>query len=215
MSLHSIFTGRPQTISDETGDWRSSIFREPVLGAISLGWRGLEGDEVADRVHHGRPGQAVCIHPFEHYEYWNDHYGLRGETRLGPGSVGENWTVTGLNEQTVCIGDIVSVGSATVQISGPRGPCSKQERKLRLPGFLKQTMATLRTGFYVRVLEPGLVQAGDEWKIKSRSQDGMTVHLVNVNYFRNPDPKIIDHLLAVPELSEEWKQMLLRKRLAG
>jgi MOSC domain-containing protein YiiM len=210
--LHSLFTGRPQTISDATGSWRSSIFRQPVFGALFLGLRGLEGDEVADRVHHGGPGQAVCIHPFEHYEYWNEQYGLVGKDRLRPGSVGENWTVTSVNEQTVCVGDIVSVGTAKVQVSGPRGPCSKQERKLGLPGFLKQTMTTLRTGFYVRVLEPGLVQAGDEWKVESRSSDWLTVHLVNLTYFRNPNPKTIDQLMVAPELSDDWKQMFLQKQ---
>ena len=83
------------------------------------------------------------------------------DQRLGPGSVGENWTIEGGNENTVCVGDTYSIGSSEVQVSGPRGPCWKQERKLKLPGFLKRTIESLRTGFYVQVAQCGTVRAGD------------------------------------------------------
>jgi MOSC domain-containing protein YiiM len=65
-----------------------------------------------------------------------------------------------MTEADVCVGDVFVVGSARVQVSGPRYPCAKQERKLGLPDFLRRTMATRRTGFYLRVLTPGTVQAG-------------------------------------------------------
>src|SRR5271165_7127478 len=65
ISIHSIFVGRPQRITDETGVWESSIFRKAVFGPVELGSRGIVGDQVADSVHHGRPSQAVCVHPIE------------------------------------------------------------------------------------------------------------------------------------------------------
>ena len=73
---------------------------------------------MADRKHHGSPDQAVCCQPIEHYDFWNDEY---PDAALGPASVGENWTISGGNEQTVCVGDVYQVGSARVQVSASRG----------------------------------------------------------------------------------------------
>jgi MOSC domain-containing protein YiiM len=210
--IHSIFIGRPERITDEAGVWESSIFRKPVFGPVELGLRGMVGDQVADRVHHGRPSQAVCVHPIEHYGFWNEQFRLETDgQQLGPGSVGENWTIEGANESTVCVGDIYSVGSSEVQVSGPRGPCWKQERKLRLPGFLKRTIVSLRTGFYLQVLQSGTVQAGDVWRLKSRPNAWLTVHAVNVCYYQAPVPEMIERILATPELAEGWKKMFRSK----
>ena len=97
----------PRNLSDESGTWRSSIFRERVDGPIELGERGLAGDKVADTRNHGSPDQAVCAHSLAHYDHWNEFYGLTGDAALGPGGVGENWTVEGALEADLCIGDIL------------------------------------------------------------------------------------------------------------
>src|SRR5690349_6324938 len=115
--IHTISIGEPQTVSDARGTWRSAIFRAPVAGAIALGERGLAGDQVADTEHHGSPDQAVCCHTLDHYAYWNDLYDLDGAAALGPGSVGENWTLSGAGEDDICVGDIFAVGGAVVQVS--------------------------------------------------------------------------------------------------
>ena len=163
-------------------------------------------------MHHGRPSQAVCVHPIEHYKYWNEQFRLEtADKQLGPGSVGENWTIEGGNETTVCVGDTYSIGSTEVQVSGPRGPCWKQERKLKLPGFLKRTIESLRTGFYVQVLQCGTVQAGDTWHLKSRPNPWLTVHAVNVCYYQMPEPEMVERILATPELAEGWKRMFGEK----
>lgn len=210
--IHTLSIGQPQTITDASGTWRSAIFRQPVSGPVELGQRGLAGDQVADTEHHGAPGQAVCCHPLEHYAYWNSAYALsRPDRALGPGSVGENWTLSNLNEGTVCVGDIVKVGSAVVQVSGPRYPCAKQERKLGLPGFLKATVATLRTGFYLRVLQPGVVQAGDQWQLEERMHPDLTVEVVNRCAHHTPDRALVARMLAAEELGEAWKHILTRR----
>jgi MOSC domain-containing protein YiiM len=212
ISIHSIFVGRPERITDVDGVWESSIFRQAVFGTVELRPQGIVGDQVADRVHHGRPSQAVCVHPIEHYVYWNEQFGLEtSHQQLGPGSVGENWTIEGGNERTVCVGDIYSIGSSEVQVSGPRGPCWKQERKLKLPGFLKRTVESLRTGFYLQVLQCGTVQAGDTWHLKSRPNAWLTVHAVNVCYYQIPLPEMVERILATPELAEAWKRMFVEK----
>jgi MOSC domain-containing protein YiiM len=210
--IDSIFVGRPERITDEAGVWESSIFRKAVFGPVELGSRGIVGDQVADTVHHGRPSQAVCVHPIEHYRFWNEQFRLKADgQQLGPGSVGENWTIEGANESTVCVGDIYAVGSSEVQVSGPRGPCWKQERKLRLPGFLKRTIASMRTGFYLQVLQCGILQAGDVWRLKSRPNSWLTVHAVNVCYYQAPVPEMVERMLATPELAEGWKRMFKAK----
>ena len=138
VSIQAIFVGEPRSITDAKGTWFSAIYRAQVEGPIELRETGLAGDQVADTKNHGRPGQAVCVHPITHYDFWNKTYDLEGAQRLGPGSVGENWTISGGNEQTIFCGDVYRVGTAIIQVSGPRGPCSKQECLLSCENFLQE-----------------------------------------------------------------------------
>lgn len=204
--IHTVLIGQPQTMQDELGDWRSAIFRAPVTGPIALQQRGLAGDQVADTKNHGTLDQAVCCHPLAHYAAWNAEYGLETpDTMLGPGSVGENWTLANATEHDVCIGDIFRVGDARVQVSGPRYPCTKQDRKLKLPGFQQRTTQTLRTGFYLRVLTPGTVQAGDTWLLEERPYPDISVHSINVCGHHTFDAEFARKAAALPELSATWK----------
>ena len=208
ITLHALHIGRPETLSDESGTWRSSIFRERVDGPLELGERGLAGDKVADTRNHGSPDQAVCAHSLAHYDYWNEFYGLTGDAALGPGGVGENWTVEGALEADLCIGDIFKVGSARVQVSAPRFPCSKQNRKLGLSDLQERTAETMRTGFYLRVLSPGVVEAGDVWTLESRPQPELTLHDANACVHHAPRPELAARLLDAPELAEGWKHII-------
>lgn len=209
--IHTLLIGQPRSITDEQGSWESAIYRVPVAGPVELGPRGLAGDAVADTKHHGSPDQAVCCHPLAHYDLWNAEYGLEGDRRLGPGSVGENWTLTGITERNVCAGDILRVGTARVQVSGPRYPCWKQERKTGLPGFLQRTTETLRTGFYVRVLTPGTVQAGDELILEARPHPDVTLHGINACVFGELDPEVARRGVDAEELNPFWRELLRRK----
>jgi MOSC domain-containing protein YiiM len=210
MFIDTLSIGQPATHRDERGEWVSAIFRTPVEGRVVLTLAGHEGDRVADRKHHGSPDQAVCCQPLEHYDFWNAQY---PGAQLGPAAVGENWTIDGGNEQTVCVGDVYRVGTARVQVSAPRGPCSKQERKVRLPGFLARTRETQRTGWYLRVLTPGEAGAGDELIFESRPAGPYTIAALNENWHGEFDPIFARELLLSPELAEGWKDML-RHRLA-
>jgi MOSC domain-containing protein YiiM len=216
ISIHTLLIGKPETLKDERGQWRSAIFRTPTIQPIALGERGLDGDQVADTANHGSPDQAVCCHPLAHYEYWNTVYAaaLR-DRRLGPGSVGENWTISGATEEQVCVGDVFAVGTAQVQVSAPRYPCNKQERKVQLPGFRRRTVETLRTGWYLRVLSTGIVQAGDELRLLKRPQPELTLQRVNQNMHGETDPIFAWRLLGAPELAAGWKRMLEKKLSEG
>jgi MOSC domain-containing protein YiiM len=211
--IEAIFVGEPRIITDEKGTWLSAIYRTRVEGPIELRERGLAGDGVADTKNHGRPGQAVCVHPVTHYDFWNQLYCLTSAERLGPGSVGENWTISGEDEETIFCGDVYRVGTATVQVSGPRGPCWKQERKLGLVDFLKRTIDSMRTGFYLRVLEPGIVNTGDTWELESRFKDAISVRLVNQAAYRAVEPDIFDSIMRAEGVVPGWKE-ILRARMA-
>lgn len=210
--IHTLLIGQPRAITDDRGSWRSAIFRAPVAEPIQLHVRGLAGDQVADTAHHGSPDQAVCCHPIVHYAAWNAEYGLNDPQRmLSAGAVGENWTLSGATERDLYVGDIYAVGTARIQISGPRYPCTKQERKLQLPRFHTRTIETMRTGLYVRVLTPGTVQAGDQWQLEARPQPAVTVHDVNVCAHQSFDPAVAERLIEMPELAAGWKRILEMK----
>ena len=206
--IEAIFVGEPKSITDEKGTWLSAICRTRVEGPIELRERGLIGDQVADTKNHGRPAQAVCVHPIIHYDFWNVAYDLSGERILGPGGVGENWTISGGDEETVFCGDVYRVGRAVVQVSGPRGPCWKQERKLGLNGFLKKTIDSMRTGFYLRVLQPGIVSTGDNWELENRANDPVSVGLVNEAAYRGVESDILERIMRAEGVVPEWKEML-------
>ncbi len=208
--IHTQLIGQPQTHTDSKGEWRTAIYRTAVTGPVVLGLRGLEGDKVADTKHHGSKDQAICVHPLAHYTHWSGVYGIT----LAPGAVGENWTLTGseADETLVCIGDIYTVGTARVQVSQPRFPCSKQERKLGIKGFLKAVMATGKSGWYLRVLTPGVVEVGDRLERESRPDHGVTVADANQGLLgKEVNVVLIEHLLEIPELAAVWKRGLRRR----
>src|SRR2546421_394859 len=112
------FAGGPKTLRDAAGEWRWSIGREGGGGPVGVERRGLVGDQ-ATQPYHGDAEKAVCVHSLAHYQYWNERFGMS----LAPGGVGENLTVDGADESNVCVGDVYQIGTAQLQISGPRTPC--------------------------------------------------------------------------------------------
>jgi MOSC domain-containing protein YiiM len=209
ITIHTQLIGQPQTMTDERGKWRSAIFRSPITEPLLLQTRGLAGDQVADTKNHGSADQAVCCQPLAHYAFWNTFYKLhKEEAQLGPGSVGENWTLTNCTEENFAVGDVFQVGEAVVQVSGPRYPCTKQERKLKLPSFFNEVMATKRTGFYLRVLTAGMVQAGDELQLVERPNPIFTIQLINQHTLGEPEKAMAQQMLNLPELAEGWKKII-------
>lgn len=216
LRIHTQLVGRPREITDGRGTWRSGIFKEPAAGPVELGARGLAGDGWENTRSHGTPSKAVCCHPLAHYALWNEDYRLAGTDRaLGPGSVGENWTVEGGTEEDVAIGDVFAVGSARIRVTGPRTPCWKQERKLGLDDLVRRTLETLRTGYYLAVVEPGVVEAGDTLRLEERPHPDLSVHAVNACGHRRFDPDLARRCLDVPELDSTWRDLLGKKLRAG
>lgn len=207
--IHSLQVGQPQTVTGEKGNWTSAIFRKPVFDPVFLAMRGLDGDQVADKKHHGSPEQAVSCHHLEHYAFWNAHYQLENTGRLlEPGMLGENWTLSGSTEADFCVGDLFRAGEAVVRVTYPRYPCWKQERRTGLPGFLEKVKEDRRTGFYFQVIEPGMVQAGNELILEERPNPGFSIQLLNELIHKPVDLALAEKFLGLAELPAGWKEKL-------
>jgi MOSC domain-containing protein YiiM len=204
--LHALFVGQPKPITDERGTWISSICRDRVDGPVSLRPEGLVGDRVA-QPYHGGPDGAICVHLLDHYRFWEREYSLG----LPPGYVGENFAVDNLTEDQVCAGDIVRLGSALVQVSGPRVPCANQARRVGRSDWVKLTIRENRTGFYMRVLEPGIVQAGDAWQMQERPNPDGSIPAINQCMYLSLDPAYARRTLEMPGLADWWKEQMAER----
>ncbi len=201
--LTAIFIGGPKTLVDARGEWRSSIARDRVVGPAQLETRGFVGDK-ATQDYHGSPELAVCIHSQSHYDFWNSTLHLN----LQPGAVGENLTFDGWDDSTICVGDVLEIGTARIQISAPRSPCENQARHVGRPDWVKCTLQELRTGIYARVLTSGTLQAGDQVLLASRPNPGLTIRDLNACFYHTYDQAIADRFIAAEGLMAWWKQRL-------
>jgi MOSC domain-containing protein YiiM len=203
MKLVSVNVGLPRSVTWKGRTVTTGIFKEPVQGRIALRTLNLDGDKQADLSVHGGSAKAVYIYPAEHYDYWRNE--LSGQV-LPWGSFGENFTTTGLFEDTVHIGDRFRVGSAHVVVTQPRLPCYKLGVKFGQAEMVKRFSNSRRTGFYVAVLREGEVGAGDAIELIGR--DGLEVTVADITrlYLRNEgDIEKMRRAMQVEALPEGWR----------
>jgi MOSC domain-containing protein YiiM len=208
--LAHLFVGRPARI-DDIKPWTSGIIKHEVFGPVSLRVVNLDGDEQADLRLHGGRDKAVCVYATEHYDDWRREVGV---AECGPGWFGENFSLAGQTEWTVALGDTYRIGTAIVQVSQPRGPCSKLARRWGLPDFPKRVVASLKSGWYVRVLEEGVVIAGDELVLQDRPFPHWTIaHVNTLTYARGKEAKRLHDermvLANCPVLAASWREDIL------
>jgi MOSC domain-containing protein YiiM len=188
------------------GDWTSGFVKEPVAGPVRIGPLGLAGDEHADTRNHGGPHRAVLMYAERHYPEWRDELGL---AELPYGGFAENLTVRGLTEDDVAIGDSLRVGSAVLQVSGPRAPCWKISRRWEIDDLTQRVSVTTRIGWLLRVLEEGEVAAGDEIELVERPYPELTVaHAYAVYSRRKGGPRAAEELAACELLMPTWREAL-------
>ncbi len=156
--LDTVLIGTPQLFRDD-GEL-SAIVKRPVSDAIKLGEFGLEGNQVADILHHGGRDKAVHLYPIEHYAFWQEKYPDVDVLRL-PGAFGENFSCSGMTEDEICLGDMFRVGGAVIQCSHGRSPCWKLNHRFGKRDVLKTVVKTTKSGSYYRVLNSGIIKAGD------------------------------------------------------
>lgn len=191
-------------------NWSSGIYKKPVEGSLPVSAAGIAGDEQADLKHHGGPDNVVLAYDGDHYPDWVKLLDL--SEPLPFGAFGENFTLRGLSEETVCIGDTWEVGEEglLLQVTQPRQPCYKLARRLQQPHIVKLIHENSWGGWYLRVLRQGPAAAGMAIRRLARTQPGWTVaHAVQVMYARKQSPEEAATLAALPELSARWKAELL------
>jgi MOSC domain-containing protein YiiM len=190
--------------------WVTGFFKEPVAGAVRLGPTNLEGDGQADLVHHGGPDKAVLMYSARHYPAWRLSL---NHPSLPFGAFGENFTISGLTEADVCIGDTWQVGDVAItQVSQPRQPCWKLARRWRIKTLALQVQESGRTGWYVRVLHEGTVAAGMPVVLLHRPHPDWTVERANrVMHTDKSDVAAASQLAAIPLLSGNWRTTLTRR----
>lgn len=186
---------------------RSAIFKEPVPGPLWLGREGLAGDEVADRVHHGGPDQAVLGGAAATYALWAEE-GHAFER----GCFGENLVLDGLLESEACIGDVFEGSEVRLQIAHPRVPCGTLARRLETLGILPRVWETGRCGYYFRVLREGWLRPGETLRRTAHPNPEWNVlRALHVQWKVAKNPAEARALAAVTELSAHWRERLPRQ----
>lgn len=209
MIVEAICAGRAATLRDGK---TSAIAKFPLSGPVKIGPRGVVGDEQVDRRHHGYPPMALHLYPADHYEWLRTEFGDL-VALAGPGSMGENLFVHGVDERQVCIGDRFRLGTALIEASQPRQPCATIERHLGLKGVVKAIVASGRCGIFFRVLETGTAQAGDrlERVVAGRREWTMRRAFFLVYGGGVPARDELEALAAVPAVSDRLVHDIRRK----
>ena len=190
----------------------SGIFKEAAAGRVALRRLSLDGDVQVDRRYHGGPDQAVYAYASEHAAYWSRK--LETPEPLPPGYFGENFTTEGLLEDDVAIGDVYRIGTAAVAVTKPRSPCFKLGLRVGSPGFVKSFLASGRLGFYLRVLEEGVVGKGDSIRRTAREPRPLFLpDLIRLLYFRPVDPDALERALAAGALGSGLRRHLEETRM--
>jgi len=217
--VQTIQVGTPQRYSQrgahdaEERSWETSFFREPSPARRWLSTTHLDGNAQADTKNHGTPDQALLLYAAAHYPLWREEL---GQPEMGPGGFGENVTVAGLVEETVCIGDIYAIGQARIQVTGPRYPCVKIGRRWGIPALTALVAGTGRTGWYCRVLQEGWIAPGLPLPLIDRPFPDVTVALVNdFGHARNRDVAAARALAACPLLPDWWQSLVVQRAMGN
>ncbi|WP_170347585.1 MOSC domain-containing protein [Ruegeria atlantica] len=187
----------------------SAIQKDPVSGPQDVSFTGLYGDQQADLTVHGGAEKAIHHYALEHYTTWQAE-GHMAPSKY-PAAFGENISTRGLTEYNLCIGDILTLGTATVQISQGRQPCWKlglHTGNEKMPYLFQKTG---RTGWYYRVLEPGSVASGDKVTlVERRHPDWSVKRVTQARLTRRVSPQEAEVLASIDDLAPGWRAAFAR-----
>ena len=204
--LVSINVGLPRDIEWKGQTVHTAIWKLPVPGRIAARRLNLEGDGQGDLAGHGGEHRAVMVYQMDAYHYWEAYLGRHD---FSFGQFGENFTVAGLPDDEVCIGDRYRVGSALFEVTQPRVTCYRVGIRMAEPAMPALLVSHHRPGFYFRVLEEGEVGAGDEIVKVTDGPERITVAGIDaLLYLPNRSREQLERSTRVPALSAGWKTSL-------
>jgi ferredoxin-NADP reductase/MOSC domain-containing protein YiiM/ferredoxin len=202
--LVSVNVGKPKDVDWQGKTIHTGIWKAPVAGPIMVRRLNIDGDGQGDLAGHGGEQRAVMVYQTEAYDYWKSYF---GRNDLRPGQFGENFTVDGLSDREVCIGDRYQIGEAVFEVTQPRVTCFRVGMRLGKPEMPSLLISHHRPGFYFRVLTEGHVQAGDEIVRTRRGRHELSVADVDaLLYLPGRDMDRLRKIIEVPALSAGWRK---------
>jgi MOSC domain-containing protein YiiM len=206
---HQLFFGK---VKQRYG-LNTAIDKTPIADGVFLTVLGFEGDECADPKHHGGVERAVHHYPAEHYAYWTQQYS--GRDWKAPG-MGENISTLGMTEDTVCIGDRYQWGEAIVEVSQPRSPCYKLNKRWQVDNLSVEMQNISRCGWLYRVIQPGFVRNDDPLVLIQQAEKPLTIKQVCDMFFGDPlNPEHLAELEQCMALSTSWREKVLLRIETG
>jgi MOSC domain-containing protein YiiM len=208
LKITSINVASPTLVSlgKATNKVKSGIFKNPISQPILLDYLGFESDGVGDSRIHGGKDMAVCVYCVDHFSYWEEKY----QRKILPGSFGENLSVSGMSEEIINIGDIFEVGQTQLEVSQARQPCHKLNKIFNDQSMACDIKKTGFSGYYLRVLKPGLIQPGTS--IKRIYEGSYSIEKANA-LLRKGGANIayMKELIDLPALSDGWRVMFQKR----
>jgi ferredoxin-NADP reductase/MOSC domain-containing protein YiiM/ferredoxin len=202
-ALLSVNVGMPQDVSWHGRTVHTAVWKKPVTGPRMVRRLNIDGDGQGDLAGHGGEQRAVFVYQIESYRYWQEQLGRDDFTH---GQFGENFTVRGLADDQVCIGDRYRIGGAIFEVTQPRVTCFRVGIRMDDPQMPALLVSHHRPGFYFRVLTEGTVQAGQEIIKLASGPEGMTVAEMDALLYLPGHPRQqLLRALRIPALSGGWK----------
>jgi ferredoxin-NADP reductase/MOSC domain-containing protein YiiM/ferredoxin len=201
--LLSVNVGMPKDVLWQGRTVFTGVFKDAVTGPRRVGKLNLDGDGQGDLAGHGGEQRAVFVYQIDSYRYWERQL---GRSDFSYGQFGENFTVEGLTDDQVCIGDRFRIGTAMFEVTQPRVTCYRVGIRMNDPRIPALLVSHHRPGFYFRVLEEGTVQAGDEIvKVYSEPERMPVAEVDALLYLPGHEPQELRRALRIPALSPGWQ----------
>lgn len=211
IKLLQLRIGRLQALA--TSGVETGIYKKPVDQAF-LTTTGLEQDQHGDPRHHGGPEKALHHFASEHYRALQNGLPEPAAGHCQPGAFGENLVTEGLTECDVCVGDVFRLGDARLQVSQPRQPCWRLNARFGIADMSRRFQETLRTGWYYRVFQEGVIHAHDSLQLEQRDNpDWPLSRVMEVLYLRPLELESLRGMASLTTLSPNLIQ-LAKNRLA-
>jgi ferredoxin-NADP reductase/MOSC domain-containing protein YiiM len=201
--LLSVNVGLPRDVTWNGKTVRTSVWKSPVSGRRMVRKLDIDGDAQADLAGHGGEQRAVFVYQMDSYHYWQSFLDRSDFTF---GQFGENFTVEGLLDSDVCVGDRYRIGDAIFEVTQPRVTCYRVGIRMNEPRMPALLVAHHRPGFYFRVLQEGEVGAGDDIVKITDGPERMSVADVDaLLYLPGPSREQLQRALRIPALSKGWQ----------